>query len=562
MDYKELYKLWTSNSFFDQATREELKNISDEEEIKDRFYQNLAFGTAGLRGKLGAGTNRMNEYTVGLASQGFAKTILENSEDGKERGVAICYDVRHRSKEFSELAARVFAANGIRVYLSKDIQPTPFLSYAIRNLNTIAGVMVTASHNPKDYNGYKAYWQEGSQILEDIACKIEANINSYDFYDQVKKISLEEGIEKGLISYIEDELYQNYLADVLKYALSEDLDKDIKIVYSPLNGTGNKPVRETLKRRGFTNINIVTEQENPDPDFLTVGYPNPEDPKAFKYSEELGKKIGADILLATDPDCDRCAMEVKRQDGSYEFVNGNKIGALLVNYILARLDEKKALTDKGVIVKSIVTGDLSRAIAEKYKIETIETLTGFKNICGKANEFEKTGEKEFIFGYEESIGYTYGTSVRDKDAVNSSMMIAEMASYYKKRGKSLLDVLEDIYKEFGYYNEDLISIVLTGLDGQALIKRIMEEFRKNPISELGEIKLVKTIDYLFDQTGNPKSNVLKYYYDDKSWFALRPSGTEPKIKLYVYSVADSKKAAEEKISLIKNAAVEKIESVE
>ncbi len=562
MDYMKNYLEWMENPIFDEETKIELKELTDEEEIKDRFYQNLEFGTAGLRGKIGAGTNRMNQYTVGLATQGFAETILKRGEEAKKRGVAICYDVRHKSKEFSELASSIFAANGIKVYLYKTINPTPVLSYTIRKLKTIAGVMVTASHNPMEYNGYKAYWEEGSQILEGLADEILKAIEELGSYDKVKKIPFNDAMASGMVEYIDDSVYESYIEDVLNYSINEDIDKNVNIVYSPLNGTGNIPVREVLRRRGFTNINIVKEQELPDPDFTTVGYPNPEDPKAFKLAIELGKKVNADLLLATDPDCDRAAIEVLNKDGEYEFVNGNKIGALLINYILSQRSKLGNLPENGVIVKSIVTGDLSKAIADEYGIEVVETLTGFKNISGKANEYDITGDKKFLFGYEESIGYTYGDSVRDKDAVNSSMMIAEMAGYYKKHGQSLLDVLEDLYKKHGYYNEDLISIVLTGLDGQQRISRIMEEFRKNPIRELNGIKLVKIIDYLNDETGNPKSNVLKYYYEDGSWFALRPSGTEPKIKLYIYSVGKTLEDSEDKIKCIKEVGINKIESVE
>lgn len=562
MDYMKNYLEWMENPIFDEETKIELKELTDEEEIKDRFYQNLEFGTAGLRGKIGAGTNRMNQYTVGLATQGFAETILKRGEEAKKRGVAICYDVRHKSKEFSELASSIFAANGIKVYLYKTINPTPVLSYTIRKLKTIAGVMVTASHNPMEYNGYKAYWEEGSQILEGLADEILKAIEELGSYDKVKKIPFNDAMASGMVEYIDDSVYESYIEDVLNYSINEDIDKNVNIVYSPLNGTGNIPVREVLRRRGFTNINIVKEQELPDPDFTTVGYPNPEDPKAFKLAIELGKKVNADLLLATDPDCDRAAIEVLNKDGEYEFVNGNKIGALLINYILSQRSKLGNLPENGVIVKSIVTGDLSKAIADEYGIEVVETLTGFKNISGKANEYDITGDKKFLFGYEESIGYTYGDSVRDKDAVNSSMMIAEMAGYYKKHGQSLLDVLEDLYKKHGYYNEDLISIVLTGLDGQQRISRIMEEFRKNPIRELNGIKLVKIIDYLNDETGNPKSNVLKYYYEDGSWFALRPSGTEPKIKLYIYSVGKTLEDSEDKIKCIKEVGINKIEFVE
>lgn len=562
MNYKEIYRQWLNGNEFDDETKKELVAIaSDEEEIKDRFYQSLQFGTAGLRGKIGAGTNRMNEYMVAKATQGFATTIIEKGDKIKGEGVAISYDVRHFSKEFARITAEVFAGNGIKVYLSDDIRPTPLLSYAVRNFKCAGGVMVTASHNPKEYNGYKAYGPEGSQILEDMASSIEENIGKIESFSEVKRLPLEEGIEKGLIEMYSTELDEKYLKDVLSLTINEDIDKDIKIVYTPLNGTGNKYVREILKRRGFNNIVVVEEQENPDPDFTTVGYPNPEDPKAFKYAIDLGKKVSAEMLIGTDPDADRAAIEVKDKDGNYVFLNGNKIGALMIHYILSQRYEKKDLPSNSVIVKSIVTGDMGKAIANKYGVETIETLTGFKNICAVANESEVTGEKEFIYGFEESIGYNYGTFVRDKDAVSSAMVICEMAAYYKKQGKSLLDVLEELKDEYGFYDERLISIVLEGLEGQEKIGQIMKDFRENPLTEIKGMKLEKTIDYLNDDTGIPKSNVLKYYFDDGSWYALRPSGTEPKIKIYIYSKGESEKDSKKKLDLIEKSTKEKINRV-
>ena len=562
MNYKEIYRQWLNGNEFDDETKKELAAIaSDEEEIKDRFYQSLQFGTAGLRGKIGAGTNRMNEYMVAKATQGFATTIIEKGDDIKGEGVAISYDVRHFSKEFARITAEVFAGNGIKVYLSDDIRPTPLLSYAVRNFKCAGGVMVTASHNPKEYNGYKAYGPEGSQILEDMASSIEENIGKIESFSEVKRLPLEEGIEKGLIEMYSTELDEKYLKDVLSLTINEDIDKDIKIVYTPLNGTGNKYVREILKRRGFNNIVVVEEQENPDPDFTTVGYPNPEDPKAFKYAIDLGKKVSAEMLIGTDPDADRAAIEVRDKDGNYVFLNGNKIGALMIHYILSQRYEKKNLPSNSVIVKSIVTGDMGKAIANKYSVETIETLTGFKNICAVANESEITGEKEFIYGFEESIGYNYGTFVRDKDAVSSAMVICEMAAYYKKQGKSLLDVLEELKDEYGFYDERLISIVLEGLEGQEKIGQIMKDFRENPLTEIKGMKLEKTIDYLNDNTGIPKSNVLKYYFDDGSWYALRPSGTEPKIKIYIYSKGESEKDSKKKLDLIEKSTKEKINRV-
>ena len=564
MDYKKSYDLWLNNEKFDELTRKELEEIKDnDEEIKDRFFSSLEFGTAGLRGKLGAGTNRMNEYMVAQATQGFADTIAEMGEDAKKAGVAISYDVRHKSEEFAKITAEVFAANGIKVYIYKEIQPTPVLSYTVRHLKTSAGVMITASHNPMEYNGYKAYNAEGSQILDETADKILGHIAEHPDFFEIPRIDFEKGLKDGIIEWVPDSVVEDYVKEILDCTINEDIDKDINIVYTPLNGTGNKLVRRILDERGFKNIHVVAEQENPDPDFTTVGYPNPEMPAAFEYSEKLGKEVGADLLLATDPDADRCAVEVNDGNGEFVFLTGNKIGALLTNYILEALDKNGELPENGAVVKSIVTGDLIAPIANKYGVKKYDVLTGFKNIYAVANELERTGDGKFIFGFEESIGYNYKDFVRDKDAVNSAMMIAEMAAYYKKQGKSLLDVLDDMYKEHGYYSNDVISITLQGLDGKARIGRIMEEFRKNPLESLADLKTVKIIDYKLDETGLPKSNVLKYYFEDESWVAIRPSGTEPKIKLYINAVStDNLKAADDKKEKLISEMQKIIDSVE
>lgn len=561
MNYKERYNNWLENDYFDAKTREELMSIIDENEIEDRFYQDLKFGTAGLRGKIGAGTNRMNKYTVSMATQGLAQTIVKHGQEAMDRGVAIAYDVREFSDEFAEIAARVLAAHGIKVYLFDGIRTTPILSFAVRRLGTISGIVVTASHNPREYNGYKVYWEDGAQILDIIADDILAEIDSIEDFSHIKLMDLDAALENGLITYIGKELDDEYNQIIVDMAINEDIDKDVRVVYTPLNGTGNIPVRRVLSDRGFTNIFVVPEQENPDFNFTTVGYPNPEDPKAFDYAVKFGKEKDADILIATDPDCDRIAMMVKDSNGEFVFLNGNQTGALIVHYILSQRSAKGNLPENSAIVKSIVTGDLGKVIAKKYGVETFETLTGFKFICEKANEFEETGEHTFIMGYEESIGYTYGTHVRDKDAVVTAMVIVEMAAFYKKRNINLLDLLEDIYKEFGYYNERLISIVLEGLEGSKRIGRMMDYFRKNPIQKLGDMKLETTIDYLLDDTGNSKSDVLKYYLDDGSWYAIRPSGTEPKIKLYIYSKGKGKGESQVKLDTIENEVREKMDLI-
>ena len=551
MDYRKNFEIWYNNEKFDEETKRELEKIKDDDkEIKDRFYSSLEFGTAGLRGKLGAGTNRMNEYMVAQATQGFADTISENGEEAKKAGVAIAYDVRHKSKEFAKITAEVFAANGIKVYIHKDIEPTPVLSYTVRHLKTSAGVMVTASHNPREYNGYKAYNSEGSQILDETANKILNHISEHQDFFAIPRIDFEEGLKEGIIEYVDDQLLEDYVKEVLACTINDDIDKDIKIVYTPLNGCGNKLVRRILDERGFKNIYIVKEQENPDPDFTTVGYPNPEMPAAFEYSEKLGKEVGADLLLATDPDSDRCAVEIKDDNGEYIFLSGNKIGSLLTNYILEALEKNNQLPENGAVVKSLVSTDLVKPIAAKYNVKSYEVLTGFKNIYEVANKLEKDNSGKFIFGFEESIGYNYKDFVRDKDAVNSAMMIAEMAGYYKKMGKSMLDVLDEIYKEHGFYSNDVISITLTGIDGQERIGRIMESVRQNPIKDLAGLKTDHIIDYKNDDTGLAKSNVLKYYFEDNSWLALRPSGTEPKIKVYVNSVDKDEKSSTKKKDLL------------
>ena len=562
MSYMEKYKNWLNSDYFDEETKKELRSLTDEKDIEDRFYRDLEFGTAGLRGKIGAGTNRMNKYTVALATQGLAQTIINKGQDAMDRGVAIAYDVREYSDVFSEISARVLAANGIKAYLFYGIRATPVLSYAIRQLKTISGIVVTASHNPREYNGFKVYWEEGSQILDEIADEILDEIGKIGDFNEIKLMDLEQALDSGLIEYIGKEIDDKYNQEILDMAINENIDKDIKIVYTPLNGTGNLPVRRVLKDRDFKNIIIVEEQEKPDHNFTTVGYPNPEDPKAFDYAIELGKKERADILIATDPDCDRIAMMVNNGHDEFKFFNGNQTGALLVNYILSSRFDNCTLPDNAAIVKSLVTGDLGKAIADKYGVASFDTLTGFKFICEKANEWDLTGEYTFIFGYEESIGYTYGTHVRDKDAVVSAMLIAEMAAYYKKQGKNMIQVLEELYGEFGYYREKLISIVLEGVEGSRRIGRMMDHFRENPLQSIDEMNLEKTIDYLHDETGNAKSNVLKYYLDDGSWYAIRPSGTEPKIKLYIYSKDANKEKAEKKIKLIESRVTGKMYSVE
>ena len=572
MTYMKKYEEWLNNEHFDEKTREELKSIAgDHKEIEDRFYTDLEFGTAGLRGKLGAGLNRMNLYIISRATQGLAEYIKEYGQEYMDRGVAIAYDCRHFSEEFAATAAQVLAANGIKAYLFEELRPTPELSYAVRTLNTASGIVVTASHNPREYNGYKVYWEDGAQILSSIANAITDKIQSITDFSSIKLMDMKEAKEKGLIVMLGKEMDDEYFEKVKSLAIREDIYKDIKVVYTPLNGTGNIPVRRVLKERGFTNIIVVPEQENPDPDFTTVGYPNPEDVKAFKYAQALGKKENAELLIATDPDCDRLAIMVKDSNGEYVAFNGNQTGAILIKYVVEGKKDKGTLSTNAAIVKSIVTGDLGKVIAAKYGVETFEVLTGFKNICGKIPDFEKDNSHEFIFGYEESIGYTAGTFVRDKDGVIASMLLCEAAAYYKSQGKTLIDILNEVYEEFGYYRENLISIVLEGIEGQDRIARMMVEYRKDNPKTIGSAKLVKYIDYDIQKsydmingteepTGIPVSNVLKFYFDDDSWYAVRPSGTEPKIKIYVYSKGETLEASEQKLKEILEVVVGKLQS--
>ncbi|MDO5713910.1 MAG: phospho-sugar mutase [Tissierellia bacterium] len=562
MDYKKRLQEWLDHPLIDKETKEELRAIEDEKELEDRFYLFLEFGKAGLRGKLGAGTNRMNPYVIGKTTQGLANTIKKYGKEAMEKGVVIARDVRIMSKEFSEIAASVFAGNGIRTYLFDDIRPTPMLSYAVRDIGTISGIVITASHNPREYNGYKVYWEKGSQILEDKAEEIVKEIDQLSLED-VKTMDFQEGKNQGLILTVPQEVEERYYAKTLDMKIHDDIDKDIMVIYTPLNGTGNLPVRKVLKDRGFENIFVVPEQECPDGTFATVGYPNPEDPKAFEYALKYGKEKNADLILATDPDCDRVAAMSKNGDG-YIFINGNQMGALLIDYIIHSREEMGTLPEKGAIVKSVVTGNMGFDIVKDTGIHTFQTLTGFKNICALPNFWDDTDEFQFVFGYEESIGYVYGDYVRDKDAVVTSMMIVEMAGYYKKQGKSLYDVLEELYKKHGYYGEDLTSLVLDGKEGSERILRMMNEIRNKPFKEIGDCKVIEVIDFKdgYQEYYNiGATNLLRYTLEDESWFCIRPSGTEPKIKLYIYVKGKSPEERDDKLSKIKTIVLERLEDV-
>jgi len=568
-DYMLEYNKWLESPYIDEATKEELRKIADnEEEIRERFMFDLEFGTAGLRGKIGAGNNRMNVYTVSKATQGLAQYILDRGEEYAKRGVVIAYDVRRMSKEFARITAQVLAGNGVQVYLFDDIRPTPVLSYSVRHLKTASGIVITASHNPPEYNGYKVYWEYGSQIMDDIAEPIEENIRKIEDFGKIKKMEFDEAIQKGLIKIIGKEIDEAYFEKVLSLSLCDDVDKNIGVVYTPLHGTGGRFVNYVLNKRGFTNYFIVPEQLEPNGEFPTVSYPNPEDLKAFELALKYAKERDADLILATDPDADRNAVMVKH-NGEYLPLNGNQTGALLIEYILSQRKAKGILPKNGIIIKSIVTGNLGKMIAKQYGVETFETLTGFKNICGLENDLED--RYSFQFGYEESIGYVTGNFVRDKDGVMMSMLISEMAGYYKKQGKTLIDVLEGLYKKFGYYMEDNFSLIYEGIKGMEKIRRIMDVFRKKYLKEIGTLELVEYTDYnerkVYDKNGKEigkvephiaQSNVLKFVLSDGSWYAIRPSGTEPKLKVYIYSVDRVKAEATKKLSIIKDAILKKV----
>lgn len=547
------YKKWLNEPYLDQVTKEELLKIrEDTGEIEDRFYKDLEFGTAGMRGIIGVGTNRINKYIVRKATQGLANCIISQGKEAKDRGVVIAYDCRRMSKEFSEEAARVLAGNGIRTYLFKDLRSTPELSFAIRHLNCISGIVVTASHNPPEYNGFKVYWEDGAQIATSRAEAIIKSIESIKDFEGIKILDKEEAENRGLIVYLDGEIDEAYIEEVKKQSLrADEINKDYRVVYTPLHGTGNIPVRRILKEIGLDQVFVVPDQELPDSEFSTVEYPNPEDQAAFELALKLAKEKDAHLIIGTDPDCDRVGALERDKNGEYRFLNGNQIGVLLVYYILQTLKEKGSLPENGVIIKTVVTSEMGPVIAKSYNVGTINTLTGFKYIGEKIKEFERTGEKTFLFGYEESYGYLAGTHARDKDAVVASMLLCEMAAYYNSLGKSLYGVLVELYQEYGYFVEDLKSISLEGKDGLEKMKDIMDYFRNNPLHDIGGKRVVAIEDYeaqerkFLDDSNRkekidlPKSNVVKFILENEAWLCLRPSGTEPKLKIYSSFKGDS-----------------------
>ncbi len=547
MNYKELYEEWLDNSCFDEATKAELTAIRDDEnEIKERFYQELEFGTAGLRGIIGAGINRMNVYTVRKATQGLANYILKVG--GAEKGVAIAYDSRRMSPEFADVAALCLNANGIKAYVFESLRPTPELSFAVRELKCIAGINITASHNPPEYNGYKVYWEDGAQITPPHDTGIMAEVKAVTDFASLKSMEKNDAVSAGLYHVIGAEVDDKYIAELKKQVKHQDCidaaQKDIKIVYTPLHGTGNIPARRILKELGFENVYVVSEQELPDGEFPTVSYPNPEAAEAFELALKLAKEKDADLVLATDPDADRLGVYVKdSKSGEYITLTGNMSGCLLADYEIGQMKELKGLPEDGALIKTIVTTNMADAIAEHYGVKLIEVLTGFKYIGQQILGFEQSGKGEYLFGFEESYGCLIGTHARDKDAIVATMALCEAAAYYKTKNMTLWDAMMAMYEKYGYYKDDIQSITLKGIEGLKKIQEILDTLRNNTPEKFGKYKVISARDYKLDTirnmrtgevkpTGLPSSNVLYYDLEDNAWLCVRPSGTEPKVKFY------------------------------
>ena len=576
MDYREVYEQWLANPYFDDATKEELKNIAEEEnEIKERFYMDLEFGTAGLRGIIGAGTNRMNIYVVRRATQGLANYIAK--VDKKAQGVAIAYDSRHMSPEFAEEAALCLAANGIKAYIFESLRPTPELSFAVRHLGCVAGINVTASHNPPEYNGYKVYWEDGAQITPPHDSGIMGEVKAISDWNTVKTMDKEDAVKAGLFEVIGQAVDDAYMAELKKQIIHMDAiqaeGRNLKIVYTPLHGTGNIPARRILKELGFENVYVVPEQELPNGDFPTVSYPNPEAAEAFELGLKLAKEVDADIVLATDPDADRLGVRVKDKNGEYHDLTGNMSGCLLANY---ELSQRKAvngsLPEDGALVKTIVTTNLADAIAKGYNVNLIEVLTGFKYIGQQILGFENSGKGTYLFGFEESYGCLIGTYARDKDAIVATMALCEAAAYYKTQGKTLWHAMIDMYEEFGYYKDAIQAVTMKGIEGLQKIQEIMTTLRQNPPAEFAGHKVTAVRDYKLDEitdlatgekkpTGLPNSNVLYYELTDDAWVCVRPSGTEPKVKFYYGVKGTSLADADEKSDAMGKAVLEMVDSM-
>ena len=570
-NYLEEYKKWCESPDFDEETKKELSEIKDnEKEIEDRFYKELEFGTAGLRGVIGAGTNRMNKYTVGKATQGLANYIKEQGT--QDKGVAISYDSRRMSKEFSLQTALILNANGIKTYLFENLRPVPELSFAVRELKCTAGVMITASHNPPKYNGYKVYWDDGAQIVAPRDKDIIAKVRAVTEYSEIKEISKEEAIEKGLFNIVGTEMDDKYINTLKSLILNPEIvkeqGKDLKVVYTPLHGTGNTVAERLLKEIGIQNLYVVPEQKEPDGNFPTVDYPNPEDKKAFKLALELAKKVDADVVLATDPDADRLGIYAKdTKTGEYMTYTGNMSALLIAEYRISQMKEKGILLEKGMFITTIVSSDLAKAIASNYGLECFEVLTGFKNIGAiMKREEEKTDGDKYVFGFEESYGCLIGDYARDKDGIAAVMALCEAACYYRANNETLWDQMNNIYKKYGFYKEDQVSIVLEGAEGAEKIKEMMTEMRNKDVENIGDYKVLtfKDVDndYVKDmttgaesKTGLPKSNVLYYQLENNAWCCVRPSGTEPKIKLYFGVKGKDEEDATNSLETLKDAMV-------
>ena len=569
--YMEEYRRWCESDEFDEETKSELLKIKDDEkEIEDRFYKELEFGTAGLRGVIGAGTNRMNKYTVGKATQGLANYIIK--EGTEDKGVAISYDSRIMSKEFSEQTALILNANGIKTYLFENLRPVPELSYAVRELKCTAGIMITASHNPPKYNGYKVYWDDGSQIVSPRDVEIIEKVKNVKNFTEIKMMDRKEAEEKGLFNIIGTEMDDKYLTKLESLVLNPEIvkkeGKNLKVVYTPLHGTGNTIAERLLREIGIENLYVVPEQKEPDGRFPTVDYPNPEDPKAFKLALELAQKVDADVVLATDPDADRLGVFAKDSvTGEYMSYTGNMSALLIAEYRISQMKEKGILPDNGMIIKTIVSSNLTDAIAKEYNLKLYEVLTGFKNIGAIMRKAEEDKTNEYVFGFEESYGCLIGDYARDKDGIAAVMALCEAACFAKSEGKTLWDMMQDIYKKYGYYMETQVAIVREGSEGAKEIQEMMSKTRKKEVNNIGNLKVLEFKDVYEDyvknmetgkisKTGLPQSNVLYYELENNSWCCVRPSGTEPKIKLYMGVKGTSEEDAKEKLEELRNAMVE------
>ncbi|MDR4982491.1 MULTISPECIES: phospho-sugar mutase [Bacillus cereus group] len=567
MNWKQEFSRWLSYAELDAELKEQLENMKqDEKKIEDSFYKNLEFGTGGMRGELGAGTNRLNVYTVRKATQGLAKFIEKSGEEAKKRGVVVAYDSRHKSPEFAMEVAATLGAHGITTYVFESLRPTPVLSFAVRHLHTVSGIVLTASHNPPEYNGYKVYGEDGGQLPPKEADELISYVNAVEDELTVEVADVEQLKADGLLHIIGQEVDDAYATELNNVIINKEMvqkvGKDLKIVFTPLHGTSNVSVRRGLEEVGFTDVTVVKEQELPDPNFSTVKSPNPEEHAAFEYAIRDGEKIEADVLIATDPDADRLGVAVRNHDGEFQVLTGNQTGALMLDYLLSQKKENGTLPENGVVLKTIVTSEIGRTIAKAYDLDTVDTLTGFKFIGEKIKQYEESGQYEFQFGYEESYGYLIRPFCRDKDAVQSVLFACEVAAYYKSQGKTLYDGLLEVFEKYGFFREDLVSLTLKGKDGAEQIQEMMATFRENPPKEVAGLTVVAVEDYKASivtslQDGHkeeihlPKSNVLKYQLEDGSWFCLRPSGTEPKIKFYFGVKDNSLQNSEQKLLTIK-----------